>query len=216
MLKTKYRQDIVTDSGKQYSRIVTLPRTLPIYNTEHLLLPLDAFKGTVVIKRVRYAVRYCLDERCWRVVGLYDGYYRDAIKHTISKELRQQILEKDNYTCQHCGTKDNLTIDHKQPILHGGETEIDNLQVLCQSCNSRKGARDSIHEIQPIDLNQPRIQLLPNVKMLDDIQLPIVELHESHNYNRVYIVAGLVMISQSYRKTDTPRPVRIVTAKASI
>src|SRR6266567_3313875 len=147
MLKTKYAQNIVTESGEHYSRIVTLPSTSPLYTMEHLLLPLDALKGTVVIKRIRYAVRYCLDEGCWRVVGLYDGYYRDAIKHTISKELRQQILERDNYTCQHCSAKDNLTIDHIIPVLHGGETETDNLQVLCQSCNSRKGTRDSADDL---------------------------------------------------------------------
>src|SRR5712692_4989320 len=131
MLKTKYLQDIVTDSGKRYPRIVTLPKASPIHDTGHLLLPLDVLIGTVNIKRVKYAVRYYQDEQCWRVVGLYGGYYRDPIKHTISKELRQQILERDNYTCQRCGAKDNLAIDHIKPVLHGGETERDNLQVLC-------------------------------------------------------------------------------------
>jgi 5-methylcytosine-specific restriction endonuclease McrA len=45
--------------------------------------------------------------------------------------------------CKKCGevlTWDNFTIDHIKPYSKGGRTSLDNAQLMCRSCNSRKGA----------------------------------------------------------------------------
>lgn len=59
----------------------------------------------------------------------------------VSKELRQEIFERDGYTCVICGSteKESLEIDHIMPISKGGKTEPSNLQTLCRNCNIRKG-----------------------------------------------------------------------------
>lgn len=59
----------------------------------------------------------------------------------VSKELRQEIFERDGYTCVNCGSteKESLEIDHIMPISKGGKTEPSNLQTLCRNCNARKG-----------------------------------------------------------------------------
>lgn len=59
----------------------------------------------------------------------------------VSNELRQEIFERDGYTCVNCGSteKELLEIDHIKPISKGGKTEPDNLQTLCHDCNIRKG-----------------------------------------------------------------------------
>lgn len=46
--------------------------------------------------------------------------------------------------CQICGkvlTKETVTIDHIIPVSKGGTNDIENLQPMCRSCNSRKGNR---------------------------------------------------------------------------
>jgi hypothetical protein len=61
----------------------------------------------------------------------------------IPKKVRETILERDGRCCQECGDTYDLTIDHKiVPWSEGGSsTDPANLQVLCRSCNSRKGTR---------------------------------------------------------------------------
>lgn len=40
--------------------------------------------------------------------------------------------------CASCGSRENLTLDHKVARAHGGTNSIDNLQMLCEGCNFAK------------------------------------------------------------------------------
>lgn len=62
-------------------------------------------------------------------------------KGQIPERLRWQVFERDNFTCKHCGSKRMLRADHVEPESRGGPTTLENLQTLCHSCNSSKGAR---------------------------------------------------------------------------
>lgn len=63
-------------------------------------------------------------------------------KKVIKPGLRTQVFERDCYRCVHCGTHKDLTVDHIKPESRGGTLDLDNLQSLCRSCNSIKGARE--------------------------------------------------------------------------
>lgn len=60
----------------------------------------------------------------------------------MTKELRQQIINRDKYTCQLCGKympdEVGLHVDHIVSISKGGKTVPSNLQVLCSKCNGSK------------------------------------------------------------------------------
>lgn len=51
---------------------------------------------------------------------------------------RHSILARDNYTCQYCGSKRDLTIDHVLPRWCGGPQTWDNLVTCCRKCNLKK------------------------------------------------------------------------------
>lgn len=57
----------------------------------------------------------------------------------ISEKMREEILKKYDYQCVKCHSKSKLEIDHIIPFSIGGKTDIENLQVLCKSCNLKKG-----------------------------------------------------------------------------
>lgn len=64
------------------------------------------------------------------------GQKLNPLSRSISKELRNYILNRDGVCCRWCGSTDNLEIDHIWPVSKGGPTIPDNLQVLCVYCNS--------------------------------------------------------------------------------
>jgi 5-methylcytosine-specific restriction enzyme A len=59
---------------------------------------------------------------------------------TAWRKIRQTVINRDQ-CCQMCGTEERLTVDHIVPRVLGGTDSLNNLQVLCGSCNSSKGGR---------------------------------------------------------------------------
>lgn len=47
-------------------------------------------------------------------------------------------MKKSDSRCVACGTSDDLQVDHILPVSRGGTNDVDNLQMLCQPCNSSK------------------------------------------------------------------------------
>lgn len=58
----------------------------------------------------------------------------------MTPAVREAVFERDGRACRACGITDNLHIDHVVPISRGGLTVMENLAVLCGSCNASKGA----------------------------------------------------------------------------
>lgn len=61
------------------------------------------------------------------------------IKRKSLSPSKRNVFERDEYTCQYCGSKRNLTIDHVLPISRGGENTWKNMVTCCWKCNNIKG-----------------------------------------------------------------------------
>lgn len=66
----------------------------------------------------------------------------------FTKEERQKIFERDNYTCQNKKCNKNLfflprerVLDHKIPLSKGGNNSIENMWLLCDECDKVKKNR---------------------------------------------------------------------------
>lgn len=76
-----------------------------------------------------------------KLAQCFSKYIRKHRRGDISKSLRIDILNRDNYTCQTCGAKApevRLHIDHKTPRSKGGLSTESNLWVMCEDCNLGK------------------------------------------------------------------------------
>jgi 5-methylcytosine-specific restriction endonuclease McrA len=57
---------------------------------------------------------------------------------------REEVFARDEYRCVYCGNvflADELTIDHVQPRVRGGDRSGGNLVTACGGCNVLKGQR---------------------------------------------------------------------------
>jgi hypothetical protein len=55
---------------------------------------------------------------------------------------RERILRRDRFHCVYCGrayAAADLTLDHVEPRLRGGDESEGNLVACCRSCNEAKG-----------------------------------------------------------------------------
>jgi 5-methylcytosine-specific restriction endonuclease McrA len=61
---------------------------------------------------------------------------RDTHRRKIT---RRAVFARDNWTCQYCGARSQLTVDHVVPRSKGGGSTWDNIVASCAPCNRRKG-----------------------------------------------------------------------------
>jgi len=63
-------------------------------------------------------------------------------RRAVPVSISRAVYLRDGRRCQDCGnTRGEFHLDHRVPFSKGGETTIENLQVLCRACNLSKGAR---------------------------------------------------------------------------
>ena len=65
----------------------------------------------------------------------------------------QILLEKQSGECLACYTPFTecvMEVDHKLPLEYGGANDIKNLQLLCKSCNIKKGNKDNAKWISTV------------------------------------------------------------------
>lgn len=80
-------------------------------------------------------------------INIEENGYKHKTKREPSDRLKVQVLMRDGNRCRYCGAVCNggihkIHFDHIIPWSKGGETTIDNLQVLCSVCNEALGDAD--------------------------------------------------------------------------
>ena len=62
----------------------------------------------------------------------------------FGESIRQDLYRRQQGRCLYCGGRqrmDLMDIDHRTPLARGGSNDRRNLQLLCRTCNLRKGTR---------------------------------------------------------------------------
>ncbi|MEZ5911957.1 MAG: HNH endonuclease [Paracoccaceae bacterium] len=54
---------------------------------------------------------------------------------------RFNLFLRDEFCCQYCGSRGDLTFDHVLPRALGGRTSWENVVAACSPCNLRKGSK---------------------------------------------------------------------------
>ena len=68
----------------------------------------------------------------------------------VYEQLRQQVLQRDGWRCQACGTMSNLEVHHQQFRSQSGDDSEHNLVTLCVGCHI------GVHKRQPFPTGKLR------------------------------------------------------------
>ncbi|WP_372612203.1 HNH endonuclease [Aquicoccus sp.] len=90
---------------------------------------------------------------------------------------RFNLFLRDEFRCQYCGAKGDLTFDHVVPRAAGGVTSWQNVVAACSSCNLKKGSK-SLREARMSLQKPPR---MPGAEELRNLgrKFPPGHLHDS-------------------------------------
>lgn len=79
---------------------------------------------------------------------------RKDLDTTAWREQAARVKQRDGYACTACGSEDDLTVDHIEPVAHSGQKAYADheLATLCRSCNGRKSDKLDVR----IDYRSPR------------------------------------------------------------
>jgi 5-methylcytosine-specific restriction endonuclease McrA len=121
------------------------------------VLVLNATYEPINVCTVRRAVVLLLKEKAelverseWQLHSATSQMSRPVVIRLVSyvkiprdthrrKITRRAVFARDDWTCQYCGSRSNLTVDHVVPRSKGGGSTWDNIVASCAPCNRRKG-----------------------------------------------------------------------------
>ena len=89
---------------------------------------------------------------------------------------KKNVLVRDEFKCQYCGSNRQLTIDHILPKSRGGKDKFENCVASCLTCNNSKGnktPREAGMFLKKREYHQPTIMefLMKRMRLLgiDDL-----------------------------------------------
>ena len=90
---------------------------------------------------------------------------------------RFNLFLRDEFSCQYCGAKGDLTFDHVIPRSKGGVTSWSNVVAACSRCNLKKGAKS----LRQSGMALRKTPLKPSSEQLRNTgrKFPPNHLHES-------------------------------------
>ncbi|APZ51531.1 HNH endonuclease [Salipiger abyssi] len=90
---------------------------------------------------------------------------------------RFNLFLRDEFRCQYCGSKGELTFDHVVPRASGGITSWENVVAACAPCNLRKGSKS----LRKANMSLRKIPRQPGASELMNVgrKFPPNHLHDS-------------------------------------
>lgn len=113
--------------------------------------------------------------------------------------FRDIVLERDGYKCAWCERTLDLHIDHIIPVSKGGQNTLDNMQILCSTCNHLK-ANYIITRDEGLALIKEHKRWVDRRNMITDIYGSIEER------NRLTTILRKLGIKNRFASSAIPKP----------
>jgi hypothetical protein len=68
----------------------------------------------------------------------------ENVKRAVPAAVKREVYQRDQ-KCLNCGSLNNLNFDHRIPFAMGGKSNMENVRLLCSSCNQRSRIKMGLH-----------------------------------------------------------------------
>lgn len=129
---------------KQYPALVLNADYRPLSYYPLSLWPWQEAVKAVCLDRVQIVAEYDATVRSQRAAFRLPSVVvlKDFVKPQKRVAFtRFNLFLRDEFRCQYCGSKGDLTFDHVLPRCRGGITSWQNVVAACLPCNLRKGSK---------------------------------------------------------------------------
>lgn len=79
-------------------------------------------------------------EKAHALQSMVENFDQSKRRSPIPQQSKIEVWQRDQGRCVECGSQEKLEFDHIIPVAMGGSDTTRNLQLLCETCNRRKGA----------------------------------------------------------------------------
>jgi len=86
-----------------------------------------------------------------RLIYMVKSVYQNKVPYS-----RKNVLIRDAYSCQYCGSTEDITVDHVVPRSRGGKNCFLNCVACCKNCNMLKKRDHTPDEVGMHLIRQPR------------------------------------------------------------
>src|SRR5437763_14407873 len=127
--------------GREVGRVLVLNATYEPINvcTVRRAVVLLLKDKAEMIKRAEWELHSATSSMARPMVIRLVTYVRIPRDTRRRKITRRAVFARDDWTCQYCGSRSNLTVDHVVPRSKGGASSWDNIVASFAPCNRRKG-----------------------------------------------------------------------------
>lgn len=102
----------------------------------HVSELMNRTEADVIKRELERAEIFAAKPRPIRITHIFDE--RQLINDN-RKTYYEALVRAYGAKCAYCGKRKRLDIDHIHPVSKGGYTCFQNLQLLCRTCNLKKG-----------------------------------------------------------------------------